>query len=76
MLLLVDNVFVVVEPLLLLVLVPLFFGTSTFVVMPYALAVVVLALALFVLVLLLFGMVAFWHWCHHYCAIVFWCAPS
>jgi len=37
MLLLVDDVFVVVAPLLLLVLVPLFFGTSTFIVTPYAL---------------------------------------
>jgi len=50
MLLLVDEVFVVVAPLLLLVLVPLFLGASTFIVMPYTLVVVVLAL-----VLLLFG---------------------
>jgi len=60
MLLLVGDVFAVVAPLLLLVLVPLCFGASTFVVTPYALVVVVLAL-----VLLLFGTgaVAFWRWC-------------
>ncbi len=69
MLLLVDDIFAVVAPLLLLVLVPLFFGASTFVVTPYALVVVVLALAL-----LLFGTgtVAFWHW--HCCLLAL--APS